>query len=216
MFDKLFVGLKGVFILVILLDANVLLLFIAISRLLYPLLSWNAAHASPLCLSGCSASSWWNIISETTVQLFGPISSCFLPEKTTISILEKYPKILTSVKGTTHKPGCGVKVIPSQCNRSQQFSNMVVLCFLGIFSKSFCGNQVKCFVILSDVVLSACALGSTLYTFLQRRQKCVSFLIKLSLNTTIICQAVCLKCIHMSTSLNGAVLYLIWFRKRIT
>ena len=98
------------------------------------------------------------------MQLFGPISSCFLPEKKTISILEKYPKILTSVKGTTHKPGCGVKVIPSQCNGSQQFSNMVVLCFLGIFSNSFCGNQVKCFFILSDVVLSACALGSTLYT----------------------------------------------------
>ena len=70
---------------------------------------------------------------------------------------------MTSAKGTTHKPDCGVKVIPSQCNGSQQFSNMVVLCFLGIFSKSFCGNQVRCFVILSDVVLSACAWEYTVH-----------------------------------------------------
>ena len=70
---------------------------------------------------------------------------------------------MTSAKGTTHKPDCGVKVNPSQCNGSQQFSNMVVLCFLGIFSKSFCGNQFKCFVILSDVVLSACAWEYTVH-----------------------------------------------------
>ena len=99
---------------------------------------------------------------------------------------------MTSAKGTTHKPDCGVKVNPSQCNGSQQFSNMVVLCFLGIFSKSFCGNQFQMF-------------RNSFWCCLR-----ASFLINLSLNTTIICQAVRLKCIHMSTSLNGGVLYLIW------
>ena len=70
---------------------------------------------------------------------------------------------MTSAKGTTHKPDCGVKVNPSQCNGSQQFSNMVSYVFLGFSPSLSVAINFKCFVILSDVVLSACAWEYTVH-----------------------------------------------------
>ena len=140
---------------------------------------------------------WVNYLLQRENNSFNPrepqkiLTLVSLPFTFFLSSVKLSTTSMTSAKGTTHKPDCGVKVNPSQCNGSQQFSNMVVLCFLGIFSKSFCGNQsFKCFVILSDVVLSACAWEYHLaYTkmrlndkqsFLKNTwwQKCISFLIK--------------------------------------
>ena len=89
------------------------------------------------------------------------------------------------------------------------------VCFhLGFSPSLSVAINLKCFVILSDVVLSACAWEYTVH-IPGKKQKCISFLIKPSFNKIIICQVVCLNCIHMSTSLNGGVLYLIclYFQK---
>ena len=71
---------------------------------------------------------------------------------------------MTSVKGTTHKPDCGVKVIPGQCNGYPEFSNMAFLCFVGLFLQVFLWQSIQRFrfVVLSGVVL--CSLA-----FWQRR-----------------------------------------------
>ena len=94
---------------------------------------------------------WVNYLLQRENNSFNPrepqkiLTLVSLPFTFFLSSVKLSTTSMTSAKGTTHKPDCGVKVNPSQCNGSQQFSNMVVLCFLGIFSKSFCGNQSQMF-----------------------------------------------------------------------
>ena len=159
---------------------------------------------------------WVNYLLQRENNSFNPrepqkiLTLVSLPFTFFLSSVKLSTTSMTSAKGTTHKPDCGVKVNPSQCNGSQQFSNMVVLCFLGIFSKSFCGNQSQMFRNSFRCCFVCVCLGVHCTHSLKKRQKCISFLIKRSFNKIIICQVVCLNCIHMSTSLNGSVLYLIW------
>ena len=82
--------------------------------------------------------------------------------------------------------------------------------FLGFSPSLSVAINLKCFVILSDVVLSACAWEYTVHIPAKKTKVRLFLDIKPSFNKIIICQVVCLNCIHMSTSLNGGVLYLIW------